>query len=221
MSCQLRFRPLSKWGQPDTAVQASPFVASWDSTLDLLRREVEMLSDKPWPLCVIEVDVPESSIRQDGNMAARAVVHSQRVAASFDSRYGPLRYECGTFDGTYNYPGWRSNVRAIALGLEALRKVVRYGIAHRGEQYTGWAALGPGAPIAMGRGMTVDEAAQVIVDCSNDPMLGAFEVLQQWREYGDRYYRAAAKIHHPDTGGDAETFRRLTEARDVLQGAHA
>ena len=32
-------------------------------------------------------------------------------------------------------------------------------------------------------------------------------------------FRAAAKQHHPDVGGDAEMFKRITEAHDVLKGA--
>jgi len=41
---------------------------------------------------------------------------------------------------------WRHNVRSIALGLEALRAVDRYGISRRGEQYAGFrAALASGA----------------------------------------------------------------------------
>ncbi len=40
---------------------------------------------------------------------------------------------------------WQHNVRSIALGLEALRAVDRYGISRRGEQYAGFrAALTPG-----------------------------------------------------------------------------
>lgn len=31
-----------------------------------------------------------------------------------------------------------------------------------------------------------------------------------------RAYRSLAKKHHPDTGGDAETFRQITEAYEVL-----
>ena len=31
-------------------------------------------------------------------------------------------------------------------------------------------------------------------------------------------FRAAAKQHHPDVGGDAEMFKRITEAYDVLKG---
>jgi hypothetical protein len=42
---------------------------------------------------------------------------------------------------------WQDNLRAIALGLEALRKVDRYGITKNSEQYTGWKQLeaGPAA----------------------------------------------------------------------------
>ena len=32
----------------------------------------------------------------------------------------------------------------------------------------------------------------------------------------ERAFRAAARIHHPDVGGDALAFRRVTEARAVL-----
>lgn len=42
---------------------------------------------------------------------------------------------------------WQHNIRSIALGLEALRAVDRYGISRRGEQYAGFrAALTPGEP---------------------------------------------------------------------------
>lgn len=39
------------------------------------------------------------------------------------------------------YTTWQDNLRAIALGLEALRKVERYGITRGTEQYTGWKML--------------------------------------------------------------------------------
>lgn len=38
---------------------------------------------------------------------------------------------------------WRHNVRSIALGLEALRAVDRFGISRRGEQYAGFRAALP------------------------------------------------------------------------------
>jgi hypothetical protein len=36
------------------------------------------------------------------------------------------------------------------------------------------------------------------------------------QEVIDAAYRALAKIHHPDMGGDAAMMRRLTEAREAL-----
>ena len=54
------------------------------------------------------------------------------VIIAFESKHGPLKYATDVFDH------WHANLRAIALGLEALRKVERYGITQRGEQYTGF-----------------------------------------------------------------------------------
>src|SRR3989304_1838427 len=46
------------------------------------------------------------------------------------------------------YPNVHANLHAIALGLEALRAVYRYGITSSGEQYAGWAALPAGEDLA-------------------------------------------------------------------------
>ena len=37
----------------------------------------------------------------------------------------------------------------------------------------------------------------------------------------ERAFRAAARVHHPDVGGDALAFRRVTEARAVLLAPRA
>jgi hypothetical protein len=58
---------------------------------------------------------------------------------------------------------WQHNVRAIALGLEALRKVDRYGITRRGEQYAGWKALPAGIGIGATH-MTSEVATKVIIE---------------------------------------------------------
>lgn len=46
-----------------------------------------------------------------------------------------MRFRCSTF-----YP-WQANVRAIALGMEALRKVERYAITEADQQYSGFMQL--------------------------------------------------------------------------------
>lgn len=88
---------------------------------------------------MIEVDVTESDIRVDGGLYAHARPASSGVRVTFESRYGPLVYATDRFDH------WRDNVRAIALGLEALRKVDRYGIIRRGSSTPGGSRC-PAAP---------------------------------------------------------------------------
>src|SRR5690606_5164123 len=80
----------------------------------------------------------EDDIRLDGLPRANARPGHQGVVLAFDSKYGPLKYATDTFDR------WQDNLRAIALGLESLRRVDRYGITKRGEQYTGWRQLPAG-----------------------------------------------------------------------------
>jgi hypothetical protein len=107
--------------------------------------------------------------------------------------------------------GWQANLRAIGLGLEALRKIERYGITRTGEQYRGWSALPPAT--AMGAPMSPAEALRIIADLAE---VDANAVgLGDWREH----YRDAAKYHHPDHGGSPEAWAALDRARHALEGA--
>lgn len=97
---------------------------------------------------VIQIAVrSETMIRRDGWPQERATIEHPGVALSFDSRHGALRYE------TAEFHTWKANLRAIALGLEALRKVDRYGIARSGQQYRGWRALAAGSGPDTQRGL--------------------------------------------------------------------
>lgn len=210
---RLVFRPLDHWSTALTADRReSPFTAGWGDTAMLLRREVDMIAPRMVDtLIVVQLDVAESAIRQDGLLVGRTVVESPRVAVSFDSRYGPLRYECDTYTvRSHTRSSWQHNARAIAKGLEALRAIDRWGIAGRGEQYTGFGQLGSGIPMGEAS-MTVDEAERLL----RTEWHGAASEARDWATL----YRRAAKKHHPDAGGDATMFRRLTEARDLLIGA--
>jgi hypothetical protein len=221
---RLIFRPIEQWDDPVTEWRReSPFTAGWPDTASLLRREVKMLEGPGVDsLIVVQLDVPASAIRQDDGLASRAAVESPRCVVSFDSRYGPLRYACDTYVLRSNSrSSWQSNARAIAKGLEALRAVARWGIAGRGEQYTGFAQLGSGIP--MPGPMTVDEAARLLeAEANLQPGTVGGYVGRDTGEVCARAaiaYRRAAKRHHPDAGGDPAMFRRLTEARDLLIGA--
>lgn len=132
------FRPLSMPLDPPTwdGWKSSPFSASWSATVDLLTRELRHLEPES---TILEVDLRESDLRIDGLPRANAKAASPGVILTLlkvpvaDGR--DLRYPCSTFRS------WEDNVRGIALSLEALRKVDRYGVTKRGEQYQGWKEL--------------------------------------------------------------------------------
>lgn len=129
----IQYRPISTYpGTPTPSGQRrrAPFSAGWSSTTLLLRRELDHLRAKD---VVLELALREQDIRLDGVPRAGAPQPDHPgVVVSFESMHGPLRYATDVFDR------WQDNMRAIALGLEALRRVERYGIVKRGEQYVGW-----------------------------------------------------------------------------------
>lgn len=218
---RLVYRPILAWPGTLTARrQRSPFTATFAETLNVLDRELTFLGADE---AVVQLAVAESAIRLDGTLRGdrRPPEHPGVVLAFTTRKYGPLQYATDVFDSGWGKSAdtaWRQNLRAIALGLEALRKVDRYGISRRGEQYAGWKQLGSGAPVAMGAAaMTVEEAARLLI---------------AWGEWGDTpakvddligdamvtglYYRSAAKKLHPDAGGSTADFQRLQEAKAVL-----
>lgn len=215
------YEPLPAWTDPVTAHRTPhQFKATFDESLTLLRTEVDALSPGRYTetQIVLQVDTAERDVRRDGLLRADARVRSPGVVVSFDSKHGPLRYATDAFTDaswTRRMPGWQANVRAIALSLEALRRVDRYGVTRRGEQYTGWAALGSGMPMGPVAKMTRADAITTLAHFMHSPN----ELPSTWPNYPDlveRLYKRAAKQTHPDVGGDAELFKRVGQARTVL-----
>jgi hypothetical protein len=161
-----------------------------------LERELRML-DAPYSReIVVEAGYSEYEIRNDGQPRANARPMDPAVILNFESKFGPLRYGCD------NYTDHFSNLRAIALALEALRAVDRYGVTKRGEQYQGWKAL-PATTIS------VQEAEQFIRSFSlvDDPM-GLRDLTTA--------YRLAARKLHPDVGGTRDKWDKLQAAKIAL-----
>lgn len=199
-----RFRPLTAWpGERTRRPVASRFSAKWGDTLALLKRELRHLDARN---LVLQIDVTERDIRQDGYPRANARPSSPGVVINFDSKYGPLRY----FADYYN--DWQDNVRAIAVTLENLRAIDRHHVLKRGEQYTGSKAL----PASTAPAMTAEQAAQLLAG------YGTYhhEILLRDPSRVQRAYRIAAQSAHPDTGGSTEEFQRLQEAKRILDAHH-
>ncbi len=157
---------------------------------------------------VIQIDVEDSDIRIDGLPRTNARPSSPSVIVAFDSRYGPLKYYSDTFDD------WKDNLRAIALGLQHLRAVDRYGITKRGEQYTGWRALPAPGNTQFPDARTAAEFAANIADG-----VTASLILDDAAIYRSAYRRAAKKTH-PDSGGNDGDFKKLQNAKEVLDKYH-
>jgi hypothetical protein len=211
--------PIRAWPGAETEKRrASPFRAAWarpqrwgaTSTLDLLNREIKHLTAEN---VLLQMALEDHEIRLDGRHRANASPRHPGVILTFDSAHGPLSYPCDAFHD------WQANVHAIALALEALRKVDRYGITKRGEHYTGWRQLPPAGGTTAS--MTARTAAEIVCDLAPgwDPDESADDVLCVRPAYRDAY-RDAAREHHPDRGGSTERFQLLQQARRVLDAHH-
>lgn len=204
------FRPIDRWDGRETPHRLpSPFASGWTATAAILQREARAIAPlglARTPDVIVQLDVTESMIRNDGHLRAGIRLDSPRVVVSIESVHGPLRYQCDRFVAKPAGTSWQANLRAIALGLEALRKVERYGIAGKGEQYTGWTAL-PSAPAA-DVPFTYETAIEfVLIHSTALP-----------RATRREHYLSAARHLHPDTGGDTAQFQRLQDAWRLIQG---
>jgi hypothetical protein len=196
---QVRFRPLPTWPYPETPARARrsrhTFKAPWSSTLTLLRRELEQIGaridgDRS---IVIGAGFTERDICLDGYPRADAKAPSHPgVEVSFDAIIAGQRRRLVYATDVCAY--WQHNVRSIALGLEALRAVDRYGITRRGEQYAGFAQLPRG-------------------EDDGSPARGRELV----RQHGG--LRAALFACHPDHGGSERDFRDVQAYRDQAAAA--
>lgn len=177
------------------------FSAKYQDTLDRLYYELSKLGAKE---VVIEADFREQDIKLDGFPRANARVPSfPGVRIAFDSKHGSLVYQCDTHEF------WQHNIRAIALGLAALRSVDRYGITHQAEQYTGFKAIDAGG---------------------NDPFHSSDEALRWLRQKTGvagadgisirTLVRTVARMVHPDAGGNREDWDRYEAATRRLKEAN-
>jgi hypothetical protein len=212
---EYRFVSLETWpGERTRYPGRSKFRAGHNDTLELLDRELRHLAAKN---VVIQADCDKSQIRMDGMLYSGARLRTGGVILTFDSKLGPLSYPCD------KYSDWHDNLRAIALSLEALRAVDRYGVTRRAEQYKGWTRLP--APAEANGFATLEDAARFLCETFLGPSPAFAEdtvakLLSDVEEFR-LCYRGAAQILHPDrNSGDDTKFKRLQKAKIMLEKHH-
>lgn len=196
---EYQFRPIERWPVTPTDGRnrkRGPFRAGYRDTIELLDRELRHLGGKQ---IVIQAYLQPRDIRNDGMIRADARPSDPGIILSFESKHGPLSYPCDTFTD------WQDNLRAIALAIEALRTVDRYGVTKRGEQYKGWTQLPP----PNGDHWTQAQAIE---------FMRAFVGRQLDGEGIDAWLRRAEFKSHPDHGGNPEDFKKVQQARKLILG---
>lgn len=197
---QITCAAIEKWpGErtPPGRQKRSTFKASFTQTDQLLRSELGTLNAKQ---VVLQLDVTPDDIRLDGQLRANARPRTSAVVLSFQTKQGAMSFPCDRFDR------WKDNIRAIALSLEALRKIDRYGVTRNNEQYTGWTQLPPPTSVydEVADAVWVADALGIPYEELNSPkaLLAAI--------------RKAERIMHPDAGGSAEDFKRLQKMKERI-----
>ncbi|MGA9770006.1 MAG: molecular chaperone DnaJ [Blastocatellia bacterium] len=218
---KLKIRPIEGWpGDATRSRKHSPFRSGYKDTLDLLERELNMLHARN---VVVQLAVRESEIAIDGNLKAYAKPEYPGVILAFEwwkptgksnergqalGKYTPLSFPCD------QYTDWKDNLRAIALAMEALRKVDRYGVTRSGEQYKGW------TPLPASGGLQSDEeAARTLARFGNSDATP--DMLLKDANFAKQIYRAACRLTHPDTNeGKGEGFNQVQIAWERIRMRH-
>jgi hypothetical protein len=139
---------------------------------------------------ILSTNVP---VRNDGLPYGSGVSEPQDRGAAvyFQYKDKPVTMACDRFFRV------SQNVRALALSIECIRALQRYGASELMERaFRGFTALEE-----KGR-----EHWREVLDLPREGIVTAEQV--------ESNFRALAKVMHPDAGGDAEAFQAIVIARE-------
>ena len=122
----------------------------------------------------------------------------------------PLYFPAGRFTP------WQANLRAVAIALEDLRRIDRYGVTQNSQQYLGFGKYLPG-PTHTGV-LTLDAAARFVSEV--EAVTGTPEQIIRDPAAWRLSYRAAAAVLHQDAGGEPAKWEMLQAAKTLLDEHH-
>lgn len=213
----IQIRPITQWhGKENDYPQTSRFKCGYKVTLGQLEDELAKANYVEGSV-VIEMFIDQSRITMDGTrLRADAKPFKEGIILRFSRWTGRLvsrgdqkvsetqdiSYPCDAFDA------WQDNLRAVALSMESLRRVERYGV-FKYDDIISRLAL----PSAEGKVSTKESAAAFLAQHSGVSMK---EILFSDTARATAYRKAAHALHPDKTGGVTEDFVKLTEANKVL-----
>ncbi len=213
---KIPIRSITQWPGKQTAEpKNSPFRAEYSQTLDLLDDELTKATavDNSW---IMELWLRPDDIRLDGQLRAGVRVEKPGIIFRFSRFNGKVKqrpdgskyhekqdisYPCDAFTS------WKDNLRAVALSMQSLRRVERYGVFKYDEIISRLAL-----PSADGKVSTRESAAAFIATHSGVDMK---EILFSDTARAAAFRKAAQRLH-PDRGGDINEFMKLSEANKAL-----
>ncbi len=131
-------------------------------------------------------------LRRDGlPYSQQKAIQDPGIAVYFTWKGQPYCFACD------QWKRMEHNLRAIVLHISAIRGVERWGVGSMVQAFAGYKALGDGPP---GESF----------DLQWWSMLGVKETAT-WDEVKSAF-RAAAKRHHPDKGGNPLVFKMVSKA---------
>lgn len=187
----------------------APFKSGHTETLRVLDRELRMIGAEG-----VVVQLAMEHFNRNGLPYADATPTHPGVIVSFRKPVRrptgelikvPLRFAADRFTT------WETNLRAVAIGLEDLRRIDRYGITTGSEQYLGFKALPPPGPEHQAIG-TVEEAAAFVAKIADFPNPG---MLIGGESFWRNAYRAAAAKLHPDANPGEGGLGQTASGKDV------
>ncbi len=205
---ELPVKSMGAWpGVPTPHDARSTGGAAWvkltpGAALDSLRYELGFLRARD---CCIQIDVRDRDITRFGELRADAKPTSPGIVVyATHPRQGDLRFACDT------YRRWWHNVRAVAMTLEALRGIARWGAVRDEQQFAGFRALPGATSLTMG----VSAATKIIETESGTSAPNP--VTAEWVRDAGRRAKAAT---HPDVIKSRVRWDAVESALRVLGGA--
>lgn len=177
--------------EPYKRVKNPNFKLEFGRARDSLLHEVQLLGGRK---VILSSNIP---LRNDGLPYSNwRNPEDPGIAVYFDYKGKPMAFACDKFKYVHE------NARSIALTIEALRGIERWGASDMMERaFRGFVAIEDKTARPWWKVLGFDLPQFV----SADDMEAAFKRL--------------AMIHHPDKGGDAAKFQELTRARDEARRA--